>query len=140
MKNEHNTNNIYAVILAALIIIVSAIYIGNIKAILGNDSIRIKGIYGITIQYSDIKEIKKIETFPLFGLKTNGINLFFMNIGDYTYTDIGPVRLFEISKEKPYLMIIDSNRKTVLGFGKKENDRIYNEIIKIITSDKVKKE
>ena len=63
-----------------------------------------------------------------------------MNIGDYTYTDIGPVRLFEISKEKPYLLIIDSNRKTVLGFEKKENDRIYNEIIKIITSDKVKNE
>ena len=140
MKNEHNTSNIYAVILAALIIIVSAIYISNIKAILGNDSIRIKGIYGITIRYSDIKEIKKIGTFPLFGLKTNGINLLFMNIGDYNYTDIGPVRLFEISKEKPYLMIIDSNRKTVLGFGKKENDRIYNEIIKIITSNKVKKE
>jgi len=68
-------------------------------------------------------------------MKTNGINLRFMNIGIFSYKELGKVRLFEIKKEKPYILIIGKNEKIVLGLGKKKNEEIYKILEEKISKD-----
>jgi len=97
------------------------------------ESLRIKGLYGTEILYRDIEEIKVLDTIPIWGLKTNGINLGFMNIGMFTYKELGKVRLFEIKKEKPYILIVRKKEKIVLGLGKEKNEEIYR-----IVEEKIK--
>ncbi len=71
---------------------------------------------------------------PIWGLKTNGINLGFMNIGMFTYKEFGKVRLFEIKKEKPYVLIIGKTDKVILGLGKEKNEEIFSIVEKKLKS------
>ena len=68
-------------------------------------------------------------------MKTNGINLGFMNIGIFAYKELGKVRLFEIKKEKPYILIIGKNEKIILGLGKEKNEEIYRTLEEKISKD-----
>jgi len=71
---------------------------------------------------------------PIWGLKTNGINLGFINIGMFTYKEMGKVRLFELNKEKPYVLIIGKTEKIILGLGKEKNKEIFNVVVEKIKS------
>jgi len=82
-------------------------------------------LYGVEISYEDIEEVSELDSILFWGMKTNGINLGFMNIGIFSYKELGKVRLFEIKKEKPYILIIRKNEKIVLGLGKEKNEEIY---------------
>ena len=125
MKSFNKQNTLLAVVIAALIIFTSIFFIKSISVEALESSIKIKGLYGIEIPYKDIVEIRGLDSLPFLGLKTNGINLGFMNIGMFTYKELGNVRLFEIRKEKPYIVIIGKDEKIVLGLGKEKNEEIF---------------
>ena len=97
------------------------------------NTLKINGLYRTEIAYKDIVDVQELETIPFLGLKTNGINLGFMNIGMFTYKELGKVRLFEIKKEKPYVMIVGKTEKIVIGLGKEKNEEIYR-----IVEEKIK--
>ena len=137
MKSSNIQNSTLAIVIAALIVFASIIFIKSISVETLEYSIKIKGLYGTEIAYQDIVEIKELDSIPYFGLKTNGINIGFMNIGIFTYKELGKVRLFELKKEKPYILIIVKNEKIVLGLGKEKNEEIYKIMVEKIS--KVKK-
>ena len=126
MKKNSPQSIMLALIITVLIIIFSMFLINSISVEVLDDSIRIKGLYGTEISYTDIEEARKLDTIPFLGLKTNGINLGFMNIGMFMYKELGKVRLFEIKKEKPYVLIVGKTEKIILGLGKEKNEKIYN--------------
>ena len=135
--NQKRKNNPQSIILALVItvfIIFSSVFLmKSISVETLEDSIKIKGLYETEVQYKDIEEIKEIDSMPLWGLKTNGINLGFMNIGMFTYKELGKVRLFELKKEKPYVLIVSKTEKILLGLGKVKNEEIYR-----IVEEKIK--
>jgi len=137
MKSSNIQNSTLAIVIAALIVFASIIFIKSISVETLEYSLKIKGLYGTEIAYQDIVEIKELDSIPYFGLKTNGINLGFMNIGIFTYKEIGKIRLFELKKEKPYILIIGKNEKIVLGLGKEKNEEIYKILVEKIS--KIKK-
>jgi len=137
MKSSNIQNSTLAIVIAALIVFASIIFIKSISVETLEYSIKIKGLYGTEIAYQDIIEIKELDSIPYYGLKTNGINLGFMNIGIFTYKEIGKIRLFELKKEKPYILIIGKNEKIVLGLGKEKNEEIYKILVEKIS--KIKK-
>jgi len=126
MKKNSPQSIMLALIITVLIIIFSMFLIKSISVEILEDSIRIKGLYGTEISYTDIEKARKLDSIPFLGLKTNGINLGFMNIGMFTYKELGKVRLFEIKKEKPYVLIVGKTEKIILGLGKEKNEEIYN--------------
>ena len=130
-------NNLHSIILAFVItacIMLSALFLskGIFVETLEN-TLKINGFYGTEIAYKDIEDVQELQTIPIWGLKTNGINLGFMNIGMFTYKELGKVRLFEIKKEKPYVMIVGKTEKIVIGLGKEKNEEIYR-----IVEEKIK--
>jgi hypothetical protein len=135
--NQKTKNNPQSIILALVItvfIILSSMFlIKGISVETLDASLKIKGLYGTEVQYKDITEIKEIDSMPIWGLKTNGINLGFMNIGMFTYKELGKVRLFELKKEKPYVLMVSKTEKIVLGLGKEKNKEIYR-----IVEEKIK--
>ena len=135
MKTSNKQTTILAILITIVIIGVSAFFIKSISVELLESSLKINGLYGVTISYEDIEEVKEIDSIPFWGVKTNGINLGFMNIGLFTYKELGKVRLFETKKEKPYILIIGKNEKIVLGLGKEKNEELYR-----ILEEKIAKE
>jgi hypothetical protein len=135
--NQKTKNNpqsiILALVITAFIILSSMFLMKSITVETLEDSIKIKGLYGTEVQYKDIEEIKEIDSMPTWGLKSNGINLGFMNIGMFAYKELGKVRLFELKKEKPYVLIVSKTDKIVLGLGKEKNEEIYR-----IVEEKIK--
>ena len=124
--NKNNTQSVIITLLTTALIVVSFMFIIKGTSVESLEaSIKIKGLYGTEIMYKDIEEIRKLDTLPMWGIKTNGINLVFINIGMFTYTELGKVRLFEIKKEKPYVLIIGKTEKIVLALGRAKNEEIY---------------
>jgi len=133
MKKNNPQSVIIALLITVLIVLSSMLIINGTSVETLESSIKIKGLYGTEILYKDIEEIRKLDTLPMWGVKTNGINLVFINIGMFTYTELGKVRLFEIKKEKPYVLIIGKTEKIVLGLGREKNEEIYR-----IVEEKIK--
>ena len=133
MKKNNPQSIILALVITAFIILSSVLLGKGITVDALEDTLKINGLYGTEIEYKDIEEIRKLDSIPMWGLKTNGINLGFMNIGMFTYKELGKVRLFEIKKEKPYVMIVGKSEKILLGLGKEKNEEIYR-----IVEEKIK--
>ncbi len=135
MKTSNKQTTTLAILITILIIAVSVFFIKSISVEVLEKSLKVNGLYGIEISYEDIEEVKELDSIPFWGIKTNGINLGFMNIGIFAYKELGKVRLFEIKKEKPYILIIGKNEKIVLGLGKEKNEELYR-----ILEEKIAKE
>jgi len=125
MKKNNPQSIIIALLITVLVVLSSMLIINGTSVEALEALIKIKGLYGTEILYKDIEEIRKLDTLPMWGIKTNGINLVFINIGMFTYTELGKVRLFEIKKEKPYVLIIGKTEKIVLALGREKNEEIY---------------
>ena len=135
MKTSNKETTLIAILITILLIAISVFFIKNISVEVLESSLKINGLYGVEISYEDIEEVKELDSIPFFGIKTNGINLGFMNIGMFSYKELGKVRLFEIKKEKPYILIIGKNEKIVLGFGKEKNEEIYRTLEEMIAKE-----
>ena len=135
MKTSNKQTTLLAILITIIIIAVSAFFIKSISVEVLESSLKVNGLYGVEISYEDIEEVRELDSIPFWGVKTNGINLGFMNIGIFAYEELGKVRLFEIKKEKPYILIIGKNEKIVLGFGREKNEEIYR-----ILEEKIAKE
>ncbi len=133
MKKSNLQSIILALVITAIIMLSSLFLSKGISVDASENTLKINGLYGTEIAYKDIEGIKELDTIPLWGLKTNGINLGFINIGMFTYKDLGKVRLFEIKKEKPYVMIVGKTEKIIIGLGKEKNEEIYR-----IVEEKIK--
>ncbi len=125
MKKNNLHSIILALVITAVIMLFSIFLSKGISVETLENTLKINGLYGTEIAYKDIEDVQELETLPIWGLKTNGINLGFMNIGMFTYKELGRVRLFEIKKEKPYVIIVGKTEKIVIGLGREKNEEIY---------------
>ncbi len=136
MKRNSPQNIILAIVIVIFVVVISTVLINSVSIEINDGRIRIKGIYGTEMSIVDIVEIKKLESVPFLGIKTNGIGLGFINIGFFTYKGIGKVRLFEIKKDKPYILIIGQKEQILLGLGKEKNEEIYSTLEREMASNK----
>lgn len=134
MKKNGIQSLILALAITVFIILSSVLLSKGITVDTLEKSLKINGLYGTEIAYKDIEDVKELDTMPIWGLKTNGINLGFINIGMFTYKEMGKVRLFELNKEKPYVLIIGKTEKIILGLGKEKNKEIFNVVVEKIKS------
>jgi hypothetical protein len=95
MNTFNKQKTILAILITILIIAVSVFFIKSISVKVLDSSLKVNGLYGVELSYEDIEEVKELDSIPFWGIKTNGINLGFMNIGMFTYQELGKVRLFE---------------------------------------------
>ena len=115
--------------LLLLIFIGAFVVIKTAGASVEDELLKVKGIYGVNIPISEIREVKKLETLPSLGVRrVNGIGLGPIKIGYFRYNELGPVKLCILKNEAPYILVITDEQKILIGLGKEKNEELYNKL------------
>lgn len=129
MAEKQISKSVRAIVLVLATIL--AVYL-FLKATVGveitDSSIKVKGLYGTEIPYADIVSVRELDTLPPAGTRTNGVGLGFINIGYFSYPDIGKVILYQMNGEKPYILVKTRDRQVIYGFGREKNAEILERI------------
>jgi hypothetical protein len=75
------------------------------KIVLNKQSVQITGMYGTSVSYRDIAEVKLITDLPEINLKENGFAMGTISKGYFRLKKGGTVKLILNSAEKPILVI-----------------------------------
>ena len=106
------------IIILALILPIGIILSGKreMKINMTNSDFSFKGIYGLTIKYSDIKQLDTISFLPRIGLRTNGYAFGKTLKGNFTLNDRTKVKLFITKGTPPYILIKTENDILYINF------------------------
>ena len=136
MKKNNKTFKSSQLISTIVLLIVIGIFVTvlakGINVDVTEERIKIKGIYGREIKIEDIVEVQVLEKIPFIGVRLNGIGLGFINIGVYSYQDIGKVIVFKTATSENNILIVGKEEKVLLGLGQRKNEELYNKIMKAI--------
>lgn len=119
------------ILLGALLLVTLIFIFGNRgnKLEYDRDRIEIKGMYGETIQRSDIESIRLIDKLPGVRLKTNGYSIGAIHKGYFKTVDGEVVKLLVDNNKGPFLCIIKINGKKIYYSSKgKSNQKLLEEI------------
>ncbi len=99
----------------------------EVKTEMTKSELNIKGMYGLTIKFSDINLIDTISSLPRIKRRTNGFILGRTLKGNYTFVDSTEAKLFITMENPPYINIKTEDLNLYLNFkdpGKTVN--LYN--------------
>lgn len=119
--------------LLSILLISSLIIIPNYletKVQFDNTGFKIKGVYGLTIPYTDIKKIDTVSAIPRISLRTNGYAFGKTLIGNFKLRDESHVKLFIKQGYAPYLLIKSKGRMPIyINFkDKRKTIDLYNNL------------
>ena len=94
-----------------------------------DSSFEIKGMYGMTINYSDIIRIDTVSILPRIKLRTNGYAFGSTLKGNFKLYDQTRVKLFIRKGAAPYILINTNNTHIYLNFANPQmTTDAYNKI------------
>jgi len=107
-----------AIVLVSLFLPVILVVSGRreTKTELKETGISISGIYGISINYQDIKNLDTLLQLPSIKLRTNGYALGGTLKGNFRLDDKTDVKLFVISDSPPFILIKTDDYKIYLNY------------------------
>lgn len=107
-----------AIVLVSLFLPVILIVSGRreTKTELNETGINISGLYGISINYHDIKNLDTLPTLPPIKLRTNGYALGGTLKGNFRLDDKSDVKLFVTSDSPPFIFIETNEYKIYLNY------------------------
>jgi len=118
----------------SILLIIAIVFIPNYletRVSIESNGLKIKGIYGLTIPYSEIEQIDTISNIPNISLRTNGYAFGKTLIGNFKLTDESHVKLFVKKGFVPYIMIKSKEQSTVyINFSDRQKTiSLYNVLI-----------
>jgi len=108
--------NWHAMIISlSFLIVLALLLLGNRETKVKVDSygLTIKGIYGLTIPFSEVIQIDTVSLLPRISLRTNGYAFGKTNIGNFRLADKQQVKLFIRAGHPPYILIKSKDRVPV---------------------------
>jgi len=94
------------------------------------ESIEIKGMYGLTVRYSDILQLDTLADLPGIRARTNGYEFGEILKGNFTLSDRTKVKLFVKKGNPPYINIKTNDRIIYLNLKNPDSTRnLYEQII-----------
>jgi hypothetical protein len=95
-----------------------------------NDTFKIKGTYGLTIQFKDIEQVDTVSSIPKISLRTNGYAFSKTLIGNFRFTDGSNAKLFVKKGFGPFVVIKSKERVPVyINFEDKQKTiDLYNRL------------
>lgn len=132
---ERSKNRSYYSVLIffiAIILPVSLILIGNreIDVKTTPESFSIKGIYGVTVKYSDILELDTIQYLPKIKARTNGYEFGYILKGNFSLSDNTRAKLFVIKETSPYIYLHLKDMDLYINFKDRNKTlNLYNQIV-----------
>jgi hypothetical protein len=117
---KDRTGFLMALIIAAIAFLSTLILIlsGNRDAgiTLSKSGLKIKGMYGLTINYSDIKQLDTISELPRIKMRTNGYAFGKSLKGNFRFQNQENAKLFVTKSMPPYLLIRTDKFNVYLNF------------------------
>lgn len=96
----------------------------------GSQALEIKGIYGISLRYSDITAIDSVPNLPSIKRRTNGFAAGKTLKGNFTLSDGTRVKLFITKGTPPYINVQTSETNIWINFKDPERTRrLYGELV-----------
>jgi hypothetical protein len=135
MKQNTTSSNSKLILTLVLLVVIGIaviVLVNGIDVDVNDERVKIKGIYGREIRIEDIEEVQIVEKIPFMGVRINGIGIGYINIGMYSYQDIGKVVVFKTTTSENNILIIGKEEKVLLGLGQRKNEELYNKIMKAI--------
>jgi hypothetical protein len=107
------------------------------KINLSDNELTIKGMYSLSVRYSDIKLIDTISTMPMIKRRTNGYAFGNTLKGNFTLNDGMKVKLFITEGASPYIYITTDKLSLYINFrDHKKTADLYNTLISRLRQDK----
>lgn len=92
----------------------------------------IEGTYGLTISFSDMKQVDTVSSLPQISIRTNGYALGKTKIGNFRLADGQDVKLYVKNGFPPYILIHSRDNKPIyINFeDSKRTIDLYNDLLK----------
>lgn len=100
-------------------------------------SMKISGMYGMTINYSDIAAVDTLSLLPPVGLRTNGFSLGSTLKGNFSFKDHTRARLYIKKGLRPYIRIMTNDKPVWINFSDAAKTISLYQKLKIVTSDTI---
>ena len=124
VTSKNASRAIWTTVLVLLVVLAAyAVLAATEKVVISDSSIKVSGIYGTEVRFTDVEAIEELDSLPL-GIRTNGIGLGFLNVGHFAYDGIGKVVVYQVRNERPFLLVTAKDLKVIYGFGKDTNAAI----------------
>jgi len=95
-----------------------------------DSTVTIKGMYGLTINRSEITRVLLLETLPKIRSRTNGMALGSFLKGHFTMDTYGSVRLYIEAQRPPFVLIEWSGKPVIFNLNTAEETRaLYERLI-----------
>lgn len=116
-----------------ILLVVALVAIPNYretKVQIDNDAFKIKGTYGLTIQFKDIEQVDTVSSIPKISLRTNGYSFGKTRIGNFRFADGSNAKLFVKKGFGPFVVIQSKERVPVyINFEDKQKTiDLYNRL------------
>lgn len=112
-------------ILVILVALLAVVAVGIVKVELGEEGLKVGGLFRTELRYSDIDAVERLPRLPLAGVRKLGIGMGFLNVGKYWYKDYGDVTLIQVRLGAPYVLVRAKAGTLILGLGSERNEEIY---------------
>lgn len=100
------------------------------KIEIGNENLKITGIYSTEIEISSIETVELVESLPRITLKTNGFNFGKILKGNFKTEEYGVVKLYLESFDEPSLLIVyDDGKRVYINLKKFDSKEAYKAIL-----------
>jgi hypothetical protein len=123
--------NIISVIIVVIVFGVVIFALNSTKINTSDGSLKVSGMYGISVDYKDISKIELKENLPANFHKTNGIDLFgIAYIGNFRANGMESIKAYVRSNKGPFIYLTTEDNKYVIisTKDKKETEEIFNEL------------
>ena len=121
-------------IIVVIIGVVVALFWGTRESnvTLTDNTIKISGMYGISINAEEIKEISLRDEIPKITRRINGFSLLNIKKGIFKADQMEKVRLYLHSDNGPYIQITTNEDIIIINYGDPEKTQsVYSEIMNI---------
>ena len=129
---RHKRMKTVVAISTALLVIVPFVYLyaKDLEVVLGEDRMKIEGIYETEIRYDDILQIEECRILPNLSFRSNGLGLGSVRIGYFVTQDGITVKLFTHS-DSCFIFIKDKKGNSFYMSKKNIEDtaKLYEEIL-----------
>jgi len=133
--DKSNNYLIVAIVLLVMFMPFVLIFTGkrDIKTTLTETEFIFSGMYGLTIKYSDIKQLDTISILPVIRRRTNGFAAGKILKGSFTLADKTKVRLSIVNGSPPYIFIVTDEVRLYLNFeDPQKTTNLYNELCRLV--------
>lgn len=108
----------------------------GVRATTKNSELSFKGMFGLTIKYSDINQLDTVSSLPKIKRRTNGFILGKTVKGNYILNDSTKVKLYITLENPPYINIKTNDLNLYINFtDPRRTINLYNALMIRLSDD-----